>query len=669
MKAWIYHLLVNRVPGIRDRYLHQRQNTTARWKVLFYLLWLNVQYYLLFRRSLGRPERFPFYEEKRLYSGGSESSLSERESPEAFAAKLMSFDVISMDVFDTLLFRPFSEPADLFYLVGMELCYPDFRQIRIDAEEQARKNKQRETGTREVTFQEIWEEIERETGIPKERGMQVESSWELRCCFANPYMLRVVKALQAQGKAIVATSDMYLPSGFIQELLHQCGYGTLSNVFVSCEFGASKSDGHLYEKIRKRFGEAKSYVHVGDNRHSDLQEAQRHRMEAILYPNVHQQGNRFRPEDMSSITGSIYRGIVNAQMHNGLSSYSQEYEYGFIYGGLFVAGYCQFIHDYVKAHDIEKILFLSRDGSVLMQAYRRVYPDETETTQYVYWSRLAATKLTAGYYKEAYFRRFLFHKTDQTYTVRQILESMELGHLLEPLCHTVEIEPDVELTYKNVGRIKKYLIDIWEQVLDAYQEQVDAGKAYYSQVLQGCRSAAAVDIGWAGSGAISLDAAVNRLWGLRCDITGILAGTNSCYSPEPDTGEAFLFQGKLVSYLYSQSENRDLWKFHDPAQNHNLYWELLLGAPEGSLKGFYWDRNGHCECRFKESRADAARIREIHRGILDFVQQFLEVERRLGCSIPIHGRDAYAPMLSVCSRKNKAFRKGLEGLMDEIHIA
>ena len=140
------------------------------------------------------------------------------------------------------------------------------------------------------------------------------------------------------GKAIVATSDMYLPSGFIQELLHQCGYGTLSNVFVSCEFGASKSDGHLYEKIRKRFGEAKSYVHVGDNRHSDLQEAQRHRMQAILYPNVHQQGNRFRPEDMSSITGSIYRGIVNAQMHNGLSSYSREYEYGFILSLIHILG-------------------------------------------------------------------------------------------------------------------------------------------------------------------------------------------------------------------------------------------------------------------------------------------------------------------------------------------
>ncbi|MFR2561885.1 MAG: hypothetical protein ACLS8R_03685 [Anaeromassilibacillus sp.] len=148
--------------------------------------------------------------------------------------------------------------------------------------------------------------------------------------------------------------------------------------------------------------------------------------------------------------------------------------------------------------------------------------------------RLAATKLTAGY-KEAYFRRFQFHKTDQTYTVRQILESMELGHLLEPLCHTVEIEPNAELTYKNVGRIKKYFMDAWEQVLDAYQEQVDAGKAYYSQVLQGCRSAAAVVAGQAAGHFLDAETAC----GNHCDITG-LTGTNSCYSPG-DTG--LLFQG------------------------------------------------------------------------------------------------------------------------------
>ena len=119
MKQWIYRVLVNRVPGIRDRYLHFRQQHGKRWAALLYLLWLNIQYYLFFCRSLGKPQRFPMYEEKNLYSEGSESSLSARESPEAIAAKLAAYDVVSFDVFDTLLFRPFSHPTDVFLVVGM----------------------------------------------------------------------------------------------------------------------------------------------------------------------------------------------------------------------------------------------------------------------------------------------------------------------------------------------------------------------------------------------------------------------------------------------------------------------------------------------------------------------------------------------------------------------
>ena len=165
-----------------------------------------------------------------------------------------------------------------------------------------------------------------------------------------------------------------------------------------------------------------------------------------------------------------------------------------------------------------------------------------------------------------------------------------------------------------------------------------------------------------------LNTAVGRLWGLDCSITGIVAGTNTCHSPEPDAAEPFLLRGQMVSYLYSQRENRDLWKFHDPAQGHNLYWELLLGAPQGSLIGFYLDEKGNAVCRFKERSSAFGRIREIHRGIIDFVEQFTKAEQRLGWEIPISGRDAYAPMLLSCSRENKGFMKDLEELMDEIHI-
>lgn len=668
MRQQIYQLLVNRIPGIRDRYLQYRQRGKTRWRALLYLLWLNVQYYVFFCRSLGAPQRFPMYEEKKLYSEGSESSLSVWDPPEAFADRLAAYDVISFDVFDTLLFRPFAQPTDVFLLVGMELQYPDFQRIRIEIEARARKKKYKEKGTWEVTFEEIWDMMEEETGIPKTVGMQVEWEYEKKSCYANPYMLRVVQKLQSQGRRLVATSDMYLGRERIQTLLKECGYGPFEYCFVSSDWEASKSDGRLYDIMREKTGGAGRYVHVGDHPVSDRQQALHRRIEAYLYPNIHCRGERFRARDMSALTGSVYRGLTDAHIYSGCSSFSREYEYGYLYGGLFVTGYCRFIHRYVQDHNIEKILFLSRDGAVLLDAYRRMYPEENESTAYVYWSRLAAMKLTARYYKYDFFRRFLYHKADQHYTIRRILEGMEQAQLLCSLCEETGVAPEEALTHKNVEKIKKYFIDNWEQVLSAYEEQVRAGKIYYGRILAGCRRAAAVDIGWAGSGAVMLNTAVGRLWGLDCSITGIVAGTNTCHSPEPDAAEPFLLRGQMVSYLYSQRENRDLWKFHDPAQGHNLYWELLLGAPQGSLIGFYLDEKGNAVCRFKERSSAFGRIREIHRGIIDFVEQFTKAEQRLGWEIPISGRDAYAPMLLSCSRENKGFMKDLEELMDEIHI-
>ena len=161
--------------------------------------------------------------------------------------------------------------------------------------------------------------------------------------------------------------------------------------------------------------------------------------------------------------------------------------------------------------------------------------------------------------------------------------------MLDPLCRSVGAAPETELTNKNIEAVTDYFIKEYGQILLHYKKQREAGKIYYKQLLAGCRSVAAVDIGWAGSGALMLDYMVNREWKLSCSVFGILAGTSSCYTPHSDSFEPFLTDGFLKSYLYSQQENRDLWKYHDPAQKHNLYWELLLGAPE-AFRDFIQDR-------------------------------------------------------------------------------
>lgn len=675
----VYGALVNRVPGIRERYKRKRNqvNGIGRGGAWMYLLGLNVSYYLFRNRRLEWMEKYPYYESKLLYAKGSESSLSKRKSPEAFAGELAAYDVISFDVFDTLIFRLFSEPTDVFFLLGEELGYMDFKRIRMEMEWKARKKKYKKDKHSEVNLEEIYALLSEETGINKDRASIREVQLEQECCFANPYMLQTLEALRKLGKRVILTSDMYLNAAQIKELLGHCGYGAFDACYVSCEYGASKSEGTLYEEVHKREsrewnkkhpGETPRFVHVGDNYLSDVEHAKQHGFASRHYVNVNAAGAQYRAEDMSAITGGLYRGIVNAHIHNGLYEYSREYEYGYIYGGLFVTGYCQFIHAYAKEHRIEKLLFLARDGDVLIKAYRLLYPEESGRCEYVYWSRLAALKLSAGIFKYDYFRRFLYHKVNQKYSIRKILSAMELEGMLDMLCGETSLQPESGLTDRNVERVKKFLVRHWEEVLDHYKEQSEGGRLYYGEVLEGCKKAAAVDIGWAGSGAISLEHLVNQVWGLDCEITGIIAGTNTCHSAEPDMSETFLQSGKLVSYLYSQRENRDLWKLHDAGKNHNLYWELLLDAPMGSLKGFYLDGEGKWECRFKEGNADGKKIEEIQEGILTFVGQYREVMEKFGEMAKISGRDGYAPMVLVQNEGKGEFMEKIAELMDDVNV-
>lgn len=108
-----------------------------------------------------------------------------------FAKGLMPYDVISFDVFDTLLFRPFSNPSDLFMLVGEKLDIMNFTEIRIQAEEEARRKNQLLRGNREVTLKEIYELVAQETGIDPKAGADLEFSLEYELCYPNSYMQEV----------------------------------------------------------------------------------------------------------------------------------------------------------------------------------------------------------------------------------------------------------------------------------------------------------------------------------------------------------------------------------------------------------------------------------------------------------------------------------------------
>ena len=290
-----------------------------------------------------------------------------------------------------------------------------------------------------------------------------------------------------------------------------------------------------------------------------------------------------------------------------------------------------------------------------------LYPDEE--TKYVYWSRAAALKLTVDENRYDFFRRFLYHKVNQGQSIAETLRQMELGGLLSKL----PMEETDVLTSENVEAVKKILLDNWLEVCAQYRGQSEAAAGYYAQALSECQKAVAVDIGWAGSGAMALRSLLKR-WRIPCEFVGILAGTNSVNSAEPDTSEAQLQSGKLISYLFSQSLNRDVLKKHDPTADDNVYWELLLSSPTRQFLGFYPSARG-IVLRFGKMPANPEGCREIQRGILDFAREYYKHFADYPYMFAINGRDACAPMLAACGQNRKYLKTIAEKFSLDISVS
>ena len=664
----IYNALVNRQPGIAVRYHRMHDRATGGKKLLswFYLLWLNFCYYVLFQRSLGvRPGAEP-YESRSLLTEESESARFAKEHPElnveAFVQKAAEGDMVSFDVFDTLILRPLSQPTDVFHFVGEQLGILNFKELRAQCEMDAREACRKAKGHTEVTLAEIWERLARMLGCDPEEGMRLEQEAELALCCANPFLLAVWNRLRAMGKPILIISDMYLPKSCITRMLEQNGFTGAERVYVSCESGQNKAGGTLFQQVLRDYP-GKKIVHVGDNAHSDVSMAERCGFGVCPYVDVRSGVSLYRPADLSPMVGSAYRGLVSNHLYCGLERYSMEYEYGYIYGGLFVLGYCVFIHDWCRRNGADRVLFFSRDGDILKQAYDRLYPEDD--TAYAYWSRKASVKLMADDNRHDFFQRFLHQKINQGYSLREALGSMELTSLAEQL-PDVGLNPDQELTGKLEEKVRSFLEARWDAVLAAYEAEDAAAAEYYRALLSGCSHAAAVDIGWAGSGAMALRHLASRRWNIPCRITGIVAGTNTVHNTEPEASEPFLQSGALVAYLYSQSLNRDLMKRHDPARDYNVYWELLLSSPTPQVTGFGRNADGSVRVCTGAYDANQPGIREIQRGILDFVEQYAARFAAFPYMLHISGRDAYAPMLVAASRR-EAYLKAMKKRFD-LHV-
>jgi FMN phosphatase YigB (HAD superfamily) len=203
--------------------------------------------------------------------------------------------VLSLDVFDTLLWRVVPEPVDAFVLVGRALAErgalrvsPEaFGRLREAAERRARARSVEAGGGEEVSLGQIYAHLGAalSPGSDPEALADVETAVERTITFPDLAVVELAEYLRAsRAVRVVLVSDTYFSAARLLRLLGREPFAGLhfDGVFTSSDHGCNKGSG-LYDVVLDALGVTGTDVlHLGDHPDADVAAATKAGLHAVL---------------------------------------------------------------------------------------------------------------------------------------------------------------------------------------------------------------------------------------------------------------------------------------------------------------------------------------------------------------------------------------------------
>lgn len=309
------------------------------------------------------------YVEKHLNKYAKDKFLLERPLKNL----ILENDIISFDLFDTLLIRPYIRPTDLFKHMEIYYNVPGFAEERVKAEKRARiKNSNYE----EITLDEIYDEIIPKFITLKEKELEFEFNTILR----HPKNYEYYEFARENKKKIIITSDVYLPEKFLKELLYKNGYTDYQKLYVSSEYRKTKATGALYEQILEDNNLKNSVIvpilHIGGNDISDIINAQKYNFSTYKVQPYHNEFEKYGGNEkfikfnrnQNNIQSSIITSLI--AQHELFDFKNYWHEIGYAIAGPIAVGYVQYIIKESKLNNIDCLLFVTRGGYILQKVYQ-----------------------------------------------------------------------------------------------------------------------------------------------------------------------------------------------------------------------------------------------------------------------------------------------------------
>ena len=559
--------------------------------------------------------------------------------------------IVSFDIFDTLIKRPFYDPADVLYFVGKEasrlhshINEKTFVKLRRSAEEKARNySKERNPKYQDVTLTEIYSAFAKEAGISHEDAMEIrdiENATEIKYCMQRKSAKEIFDLALLFGKRVVIISDMYLERDTIEKILHKNGYEGYEALYLSSEERLLKSTGDLFKLASKELdfkkGEA---VHIGDNWNSDIINASENGFETIFFPKATETfenkisdiytGNGATPfttllatkdKPLASMEQLPLRCALATAVNNAFdypftifqsnSSYNGDtYLMGYTTLGMHVLGIAEWILDEAKKNGYKKIVFLARDGKMVKKAFDMLCQARNEDikSDYFYATRKALMPYSIKEAKDLYSLEAFIDVREHT-----PLHLMELiSTVLKPLSEndkTLYKQRGIELEerFRNYGEFYSFisaLIDIsFDESLCRHNFAV-ASEAFKNVFGE---NTATFDLGYSG-----------RLQSIICDLAQRSIDTFFIHTNGYNTDINVQDRFKIYSYYD-----------HTPTIS-GIIREYFMSDPTPSCYGYKFD--GGIITPLIEETTDSLSyestfaVCQMQKGALDYVKDYLDI--------------------------------------------
>lgn len=308
------------------------------------------------------------------HAGGSRQELKEA---------ITRTDIISFDFFDTLVTRKTLSYTDVFELLNLKLCasgifIPDFARMRLYAEKELSKT----FSPKLVT---IYERVLELVGGSFITALELATlEWEIdyNLLKVRADIRKVFKSAISTGKKVVITTDSYYDRTQIEQILNRFGLTGYDNVFVSCEYGTSKTQ-ELYGVVSDKY-KGSSILHIGDDELADIEKAGESGISSFRLYNASDLLDALGGlglGDLNSLSDRVKVGLFLSHLFNSpfwfenesqRLSVSSSSDIGYLFCAPMITDFVHWMKERTADQGYDHILFGARDGHLIGRLFRMV---------------------------------------------------------------------------------------------------------------------------------------------------------------------------------------------------------------------------------------------------------------------------------------------------------